>query len=130
MLNYSSPFTYIHTLSIHSMVKLGGKLGKLKSILKSLSSVTHRMTTTKGDITKCNSTTGLYPVYVGKSRRQYMLTSKLVEHPLIQKLLKSSNNNGDIVVECEVVLFEHLLWILENGEDENELLELVEYYAC
>ncbi|RLN05638.1 auxin-responsive protein SAUR72-like [Panicum miliaceum] len=35
------------------------------------------------------------------------------------------------VVGCEVVLFEHLLWMLENADPQLESLdELVEYYAC
>ncbi|KAK1313492.1 hypothetical protein QJS10_CPA06g02544 [Acorus calamus] len=81
----------------------------------------------------------LRTVYVGKSRRRYLLSSRLVDHPLFRVLVErsaggddgGSGGEGDTVVGCEVVLFEHLLWMLENGDPQPESLdELVEYYAC
>ncbi|KAK1262960.1 hypothetical protein QJS04_geneDACA013565 [Acorus gramineus] len=78
----------------------------------------------------------LRTVYVGKSRRRYLLSSRLVDHPLFRVLVERSGGGddgggGDTVVGCEVVLFEHLLWMLENGDPQPESLdELVEYYAC
>jgi hypothetical protein len=80
---------------------------------------------------------GLHPVYVGKSRRRYLISEDLVGHPLFRTLVDHSGGGaGDaggscIVVGCEVVLFEHMLWMLENAEPPPESLdELVEYYAC
>uniref|UniRef100_A0ACD5ZY36 Uncharacterized protein n=1 Tax=Avena sativa TaxID=4498 RepID=A0ACD5ZY36_AVESA len=80
---------------------------------------------------------GLHPVYVGKSRRRYLIAEELVEHPLFQNLVDRTGGSGDgdaaagTVVGCEVVLFEHLLWMLENADPQPESLdELVEYYAC
>jgi hypothetical protein len=76
---------------------------------------------------------GLHPVYVGKSRRRYLIAADLVGHPLFQNLLDRSGGTGagGTVVGCEVVLFEHLLWMLENADPQPESLdELVEYYAC
>lgn len=77
---------------------------------------------------------GLHPVYVGKSRRRYLIAADLVGHPLFQNLVdRSGGSGGDAgtVVGCEVVLFEHLLWMLENADPQPESLdELVEYYAC
>ncbi|KAL6644698.1 hypothetical protein ACP70R_000703 [Stipagrostis hirtigluma subsp. patula] len=73
---------------------------------------------------------GLHPVYVGKSRRRYLVAEELVGHPLFQTLVDRSGGAGT-VVGCEVVLFEHLLWMLENADPQPESLdELVEYYAC
>ncbi|CAO2163157.1 unnamed protein product [Urochloa humidicola] len=78
---------------------------------------------------------GLHPVYVGKSRRRYLIADDLVSHPLFQTLVHRTGG-GDTtgtgtVVGCEVVLFEHLLWMLENADPQPESLdELVEYYAC
>ena len=73
---------------------------------------------------------GLHPVYVGKSRRRYLIAADLVGHPLFQNLVDRSGGAGT-VVGCEVVLFEHLLWMLENADPQPESLdELVEYYAC
>ncbi|CAN6167062.1 unnamed protein product [Urochloa humidicola] len=79
---------------------------------------------------------GLHPVYVGKSRRRYLIAADLVGHPLFQNLVDRSGAagagaGGTVVVGCEVVLFEHLLWMLENADPQPESLdELVEYYAC
>nr|BAJ90705.1 predicted protein [Hordeum vulgare subsp. vulgare]BAJ95018.1 predicted protein [Hordeum vulgare subsp. vulgare] len=80
---------------------------------------------------------GLHPVYVGKSRRRYLITADLVCHPLFQNLVDRSDGDagadgaGGTVIGCEVVLFEHLLWMLENADPQPESLdELVEYYAC
>ena len=79
---------------------------------------------------------GLHPVYVGKSRRRYLIAEELVGHPLFQNLVDRSGGGGagdaaGTVVGCEVVLFEHLLWMLENADPQPESLdELVEYYAC
>ncbi|XP_062196077.1 auxin-responsive protein SAUR76-like [Phragmites australis] len=73
---------------------------------------------------------GLHPVYVGKSRRRYLIAEELVGHPLFQTLVDRSGGAGT-VVGCEVVLFEHMLWMLENADPQPESLdELVEYYAC
>ncbi|OEL30904.1 hypothetical protein BAE44_0008077 [Dichanthelium oligosanthes] len=81
---------------------------------------------------------GLHPVYVGKSRRRYLIAEELVGHPLFQTLVDRSGGGAPggaagswTVVGCEVVLFEHLLWMLENADPQPESLdELVEYYAC
>ena len=77
---------------------------------------------------------GLHPVYVGKSRRRYLIAEELVGHPLFQSLVHRTGGGaeaGCTVVGCEVVLFEHLLWMLENADPQPESLdELVEYYAC
>jgi hypothetical protein len=78
---------------------------------------------------------GLHPVYVGKSRRRYLIAEELVGHPLFQTLVDRTGGAAaagtTVVVGCEVVLFEHLLWMLENADPQPESLdELVDYYAC
>ncbi|CAO2206917.1 unnamed protein product [Urochloa humidicola] len=79
---------------------------------------------------------GLHPVYVGKSRRRYLVAEDLVAHPLFQTLVHRTGGGAaageaGTVVGCEVVLFEHLLWMLENADPPPESLdELVDYYAC
>ncbi|CAL5195806.1 unnamed protein product [Lathyrus oleraceus] len=78
----------------------------------------------------------LHVVYVGKSRRQYLVNSKKFQHPVFQELVNRSCCNGGygvVVVSCEVVLFEHLLWMLESAETKAQLGsmdELVEFYHC
>lgn len=73
----------------------------------------------------------LHPVYVGKSRRRYLVGSEVMEHPLFRELVQRSDESETVNVACEVVLFEHLLWMLENADPRPESLEeLVEFYAC
>ncbi|TVU05655.1 hypothetical protein EJB05_48826, partial [Eragrostis curvula] len=77
---------------------------------------------------------GQHPVYVGKSRRRYLVAEDVVRHPLFQTLVDRTGGEpggAATVVGCEVVLFEHMLWMLENADPQPESLEdLVEYYAC
>ncbi|XP_044487212.1 auxin-responsive protein SAUR78-like [Mangifera indica] len=83
-------------------------------------------------------TEDLQAVYVGKSRRRYYLPSDTISHPLFQELIDRSSSagglnerNGEVVVSCEVVLFEHLLWMLESGESQlGSMQELAEFYTC
>ncbi|KAF4368883.1 hypothetical protein F8388_021495 [Cannabis sativa] len=80
----------------------------------------------------------LHAVYVGKSRRRYLVSSEVVEHPLFQELVDKSaaasvycEDATGISVACEVVLFEHLLWMLDNAEAQlGSMDELVEFYTC
>ncbi|CAM8909673.1 unnamed protein product [Rhodiola kirilowii] len=104
------------------------KLAKLTSAIKSLGR-------SKSSTTKLNSKADLLTVLVGKSRRRYLLSSDLLQHPLIRQLLhrSSSSEDGVLVVSCEVVMFEHLLWMLENSEQSQlascSVNELVDFYT-
>nr|GEY59668.1 auxin-responsive protein SAUR50-like [Tanacetum cinerariifolium] len=72
-------------------------------------------------------------VYVGKSRRRYYISSKVAEHRVFQELVeRCAGSSGDeVVVDCEVVLFEHLLWMLDNADPQPDSLDdLVDLYAC
>ncbi|XP_077234658.1 auxin-responsive protein SAUR76-like [Tasmannia lanceolata] len=127
------------------MVK-GGKLGKLRSMIKKWQAASKIGRTNSNTIAAnpCDDTwqpesvpgnevpEGLKVLYVGKSRRRYLISSHLVEHPLFRVLIdKSSGESDAMTVGCEVVLFEHLLWMLENADPQQESLdELVEFYAC
>ncbi|CAL9176908.1 unnamed protein product [Musa hybrid cultivar] len=79
---------------------------------------------------------GLRALYVGKSRRRYLISSHLVDHPLLRELVERTGGTGGgadagTVVGCEVVLFDHLLWMLENADPQPESLdELVDFYSC
>lgn len=75
-------------------------------------------------------------VFVGSSRRPYVISSKHLKHPLISALIDQSrlNTEEEISVKCEVVLFDHLLWMLDNADfevdaDESALKELTELYV-
>ncbi|URE27894.1 Auxin-responsive SAUR protein family member [Musa troglodytarum] len=80
---------------------------------------------------------GLHAVYVGKSRRRYLVSSDLVDHPLFRVLVARTGGSvvgstgAGTVVGCEVVLFDHLLWMLENADPPPDSLdELVDFYSC
>ncbi|KMZ57613.1 SAUR-like auxin-responsive protein family [Zostera marina] len=90
----------------------------------------------------------MHTVLVGKTRRKYMITSQVAYHPLFRILVQRSSlklsggqnvdcysdqhtDKSEIVVCCEVVLFEHLLWMLENADTSSDSVdELVDFYAC
>ncbi|GLU14193.1 hypothetical protein SLE2022_307770 [Rubroshorea leprosula] len=113
-----------------------GKLKKLKSAMKRWPSFTK--------LSRANSSAAIaaadsepkevvHAVYVGKSRRRYLVGSEVICHPLFQELVDRSGgiDDGEVVVSCEVVLFEHLLWMLENdGAQLGSVEELVEFYTC
>ncbi|KAF3439734.1 hypothetical protein FNV43_RR18012 [Rhamnella rubrinervis] len=117
-----------------------GKLTKLKSVLKKWNSFSKQSRSSVNSIASAEEdddssaiSRDLHPVYVGKSRRRYLVGSDVVEHPLFRELVeRSGDSNIDTInVSCEVVLFEHLLWMLENADPQPESLdELVEFYAC
>lgn len=136
----------------------GPRLTKLKSVLKKLNSFSNRsslslnrqntavsptaaaIATTSDDESNsmtCRSESfkDLLPVYVGKSRRRYLVGPEVIRHPLFQELVERSGGYSDgvsgsiHVVACEVVLFEHLLWMLENA-DESMDGQLADFYAC
>lgn len=87
-------------------------------------------------------------VLVGSSRRRYVISAEHLGHPLIAALIdgegrrKNKDDDGDgppVVVNCEVVLFDHLLWMLDNaaaddddlrGGDGAAMRELAQLYAC
>ncbi|KAJ8427780.1 hypothetical protein Cgig2_021411 [Carnegiea gigantea] len=77
-------------------------------------------------------------IYVGKTRRRYVIDSKYLTHPLLNALIEKSGQKSPgagnmISIKCEVVLFDHLLWMLENGDPSNleseSLDELAELYV-
>ncbi|KAI3810117.1 hypothetical protein L1987_19726 [Smallanthus sonchifolius] len=58
-------------------------------------------------------------VFVGSTRKRYVISSKYLSHPLVNALIEKSKtiDNGDVsVINCEVVLFDHLLWMIENAD--------------
>ncbi|XP_073010895.1 auxin-responsive protein SAUR76-like [Typha latifolia] len=122
-----------------------GKLNKIKCMLKRWNSSSHiaREDTWSSPAAGSSSSfhgdevpAGLHPVYVGKSRRRYLVSSDLIGHPLFRNLVErcggaAAGDDGATVVGCEVVLFEHLLWMLENADPMPESAdELVDFYAC
>ncbi|KAG4213186.1 hypothetical protein ERO13_A01G038900v2 [Gossypium hirsutum] len=68
-------------------------------------------------------------VYVGSTRKRYVVSSKYLKHPLLHALIerpKQKHGGEDhILVKCEVVLFDHLLWMIENS-DPNLILDSLE----
>ncbi|KAL5572298.1 hypothetical protein UlMin_021895 [Ulmus minor] len=117
----------------------GGKLTKIKSVLKKWNSFSKqsRLSSVNSVASAEDDSSAisrdLHPVFVGKSRRRYLVGSDVIDHPLFRELAERSGDSNDdtINVACEVVLFEHLLWMLENADPQPESLdELVDFYAC
>ncbi|KAI4988113.1 hypothetical protein ZWY2020_029743 [Hordeum vulgare] len=84
-------------------------------------------------------------VFVGGSRRRYVISARHLRHPLIAALIDDDAGDGDarggkakepvVAVRCEVVLFDHLLWMLDNavdlraGGEDDAVRELAQLYA-
>lgn len=74
-------------------------------------------------------------IFVGSTRKRYVINSKYLNHPLLNALIEISKqkHGGEfILVKCEVVLFDHLLWMLENADPNlilDSLEELADLYA-
>ncbi|CAJ1949894.1 unnamed protein product [Sphenostylis stenocarpa] len=75
-------------------------------------------------------------ILAGSTRKQYVIKSKYLNNPLLKALINKSNQEGSdesvLIVNCEVVLFDHLLWMLENADPtfgSDSLEELTELYA-
>ena len=74
-------------------------------------------------------------MFVGQTRKPYAISSKDLNHPLLNAVIEKESSlscNGSVWVKCEVVLFDHLLWMLDDVESEvasDALQELVEFYA-
>ncbi|KAF6139833.1 hypothetical protein GIB67_009680 [Kingdonia uniflora] len=122
----------------------GRKLTKLKSVIKKMQSFSG-LNRNGSAISAANPSDniddhsfnenmvpgGFHHVYVGKSRRRYLISSDIIDHPLVRELVDMSGGSEEITVGCEVVLFEHLLWMLENADPQPESMdELVDFYAC
>lgn len=76
---------------------------------------------------------GCKAVYVGKSRRRYFISAEYLNHPLLAILIVGKFRDG-FSFDCEVVLFEHLVWILESCDPESiqrdcSLEEFAEFYS-
>ncbi|KAL5543811.1 hypothetical protein UlMin_007595 [Ulmus minor] len=54
-------------------------------------------------------------IFVGSTRKRYVVSTKYLNHPLLEALMDKSKPDA-LVVKCEVVLFDHLLWMLENAD--------------
>ncbi|KAJ6980265.1 hypothetical protein NC653_028168 [Populus alba x Populus x berolinensis] len=74
-------------------------------------------------------------ILVGSTRKRYVISSKYLSHPLVNALIeKSRQKPGEdnvLVVKCEVVFFDHLLWMLENADPNasfDSLEELADLY--
>ncbi|KAJ8755045.1 hypothetical protein K2173_016532 [Erythroxylum novogranatense] len=77
-------------------------------------------------------------IFVGSTRKRYVISSKYLSHPLVNALVEKASSKHKLgseevlVVKCEVVLFDHLLWMLENADPNlslGSLEELADLYA-
>ncbi|KAJ4836387.1 hypothetical protein Tsubulata_021509 [Turnera subulata] len=69
-------------------------------------------------------------ILVGSTRKPYLINSKYLSHPLVAALIEKSSKQEEIlVVRCEVVFFDHLLWMLENADPNAISLDSLEELA-
>ncbi|KZV18263.1 hypothetical protein F511_34076 [Dorcoceras hygrometricum] len=116
----------------------GSKLTKIRSVLRKMQSfklgqgVKPSSIAAAGNSDDDESSKDLHAVYVGKSRRRYLISTDVMDNPLFSQLVDrgSGCHEEPITVGCEVVLFEHLLWMLENADPQHDSLnELVDFYS-
>ncbi|XP_023892839.2 auxin-responsive protein SAUR78 [Quercus suber] len=139
-LSLSHTDTYKHIKNHQTVSKMTkvGKLTKLKSAIKRWPSFTKQLSRARSSVASSTNESDdvskqeLHAVYVGKTRRRYLVSSEIIDHPLFQELVEKSSGEYDdgVAVSCEVVLFEHLLWMLDNAENQlGSMDELVEFYT-
>lgn len=77
-------------------------------------------------------------VYVGRERRRFIIDAHYLNNTLVRGLIEKSGEEcgpdrpaDDLTIACEVVLFEHLLWLIGNDDPntrQTEVDELIDYY--
>lgn len=81
---------------------------------------------------------GYLVVYVGEERRRFVINAQILNHPVFRVLLDKSaeeygfEHKGGLAIACEVVFFEHLLWLIDTKDpslSRMEVDELVGFYA-
>jgi len=81
---------------------------------------------------------GYLVVYVGEERCRFVIKAKYLSYPVFKALLNKSaeeygyEHKGGLEIACEVVFFEHLLYLIETNDpslSSMEIDELAGYYA-
>ncbi|KAI3496656.1 hypothetical protein L1887_39027 [Cichorium endivia] len=144
---YSTPIMKKINLMLRKCKTLSRQLVRTSSYttLRSKSTTDHHRPAESGGIMWNTSTVSVYAggeepratVFVGSTRKRYVIGSKYLSHPLIIALTQKSTSvdvdgdNAVSVINCEVVLFDHLLWMLENSDlnvTSDSLDELADLY--
>lgn len=84
---------------------------------------------------------GHLAVYVGRERRRFVIDAHYLNNTLVRGLIEKSGSEYEnaeprdrpdgLTIACEVVLFEHLLWLIETNDPEAkqmEVDELLDFY--
>lgn len=93
---------------------------------------------------------GHLAVYVGRERRRFVIDAHYLNNTLVRGLIEKSGDSYEnnthnataaagatdrhpdgLTIACEVVLFEHLLWLIETNDPEAkqmEVDELLDFY--
>ncbi|KAH7543888.1 hypothetical protein ACOSP7_031270 [Xanthoceras sorbifolium] len=127
-------------LMLRKCKSLSRQLGRSYSYssLRSKSSRDHNQAWGGGDHDQDHGDHQSETIFVGSTRKRYVVSSKYLNHPLLNALIEKSKQkqmNGDhdhhdyILVKCEVVLFDHLLWMLENADPNDLIFDSLEELA-
>ncbi|GLJ53504.1 hypothetical protein SUGI_1141560 [Cryptomeria japonica] len=73
---------------------------------------------------------GFLPVYVGKDLTRFVINARFLNHPIFAELLQKSaqeygyEQKGGLKIPCDVVLFEHIIFLLNNDDPAVQNLSL------
>ncbi|KAF5774018.1 putative small auxin-up RNA [Helianthus annuus] len=83
---------------------------------KSTSTTTNTTTTDDDNASAVAGEEYQKTIFVGSNRKPYLIDPKYLTHPLLNAIIQKSGSDDDDVINCEVVLFDHLLWMLQNSD--------------
>eukprot|EP01018_Ginkgo_biloba_P026898 Gb_31036 [translate_table: standard] len=85
-----------------------------------------------GSILRSNVPKGYMAVYVGKELRRFVIPTVYMNHSVFRVLLDKTadefgfDQKGGLIIPCETLFFEHLIWLLNNNDPSVQSLELDE----
>eukprot|EP01018_Ginkgo_biloba_P026884 Gb_14446 [translate_table: standard] len=86
----------------------------------------------KGSILPRDVPKGYMAVYVGKELRRFIIPTVYMNHSVFRVLLDKTadefgfGHKGGLIIPCETLFFEHLIWLLSNNDPSVQSLELAE----
>ncbi|KAJ7560350.1 hypothetical protein O6H91_04G125800 [Diphasiastrum complanatum] len=129
----------IHATSLKKLVTKLSKLSRpSRTVSGRSSSSSARSTSTSWDLSDFEDDLeaavdvpqGHLGLYVGREKRRFVVKTEYLNHSLFRALLDKAaeefgfEHQGGLVIPCEVVLFEHLLWMLDSQDPSAQQLEL------
>ncbi|KAK7243858.1 hypothetical protein RIF29_38671 [Crotalaria pallida] len=74
---------------------------------------------------------GHVPIYVGDEMERFVVSFKLLNHPIFVNLLNQAAQEygyeGVLRLPCDVIVFQRVLDVLRRGRDTREIQELINF---